>query len=210
MFIVLDGIDGAGKGRQRSELVSKLSNNKQTVQTTDFPDHQGEIYKNVIHPALHEEISLSPQAWFLAFILDQLLWKKKIDETIGSKEKHFISDGYFTTTLAYQCKLSKVMKISEALELAHKFQIPKPDLVIFIDVDPKIAMSRKMIEDGHDEGLDIFERNISKQQKLRQAFTDLATDNIWTDWEIVDGNLSIEDVNKAIIKIITHNNLLNI
>lgn len=210
MFIVLDGIDGAGKGRQRSELVSKLSNTKQKVQTTDFPDHQGEIYKHVIHPALHEEISLSPQAWFLAFILDQLLWKDKIDETIGNDKAHFISDGYFTTTLAYQCKLSKVMNITDALELAEKFEVPKPDLVIFIDVDPKVAMSRKMGEEGHDEGLDIFERNISKQQKLRQAFTELANENTWTDWEIVDGNLSIEEVNNMIIKILNNKNLLKI
>lgn len=210
MFIVLDGIDGAGKGRQRSELVSKLSNNQQDVVTTDFPDHQSEIYKHVIHPALHEEIHLSPQAWFLAFILDQLLWKDKIDRAIGDKQHHFISDGYFTTTLAYQCKLSKVMAIEEALELASKFEIPKPDLVIYIDVDPKVAMSRKMVEDGHDEGLDIFERNISKQQKLRQAFKYLAKDNVWTDWEVVDGSLSIEEVNNAIIKILNKKKLLKI
>lgn len=210
MFIVLDGIDGAGKGRQRSELVSTLSNNKQQIQTTDFPDHQGEIYKNVIHPALHEEISLSPQAWFLAFVLDQLMWESKIDETIGQKDKHFISDGYFTTTLAYQCKLSKVMNVEEALELADRFGVPKPDLVIFIDVDPKVAMSRKMVEDGHDEGLDIFERNITKQQKLRQAFTDLAKENIWTGWEIVDGNLTIKEVKDEIIRILNNKKLLKI
>lgn len=210
MFIVLDGIDGAGKGRQRSELVSSLSDDKQQVYTTDFPDHQGEIYKNVIHPALHEEITLSPQAWFLAFVLDQLMWKSKIDETIGHRSKHFISDGYFTTTLAYQCELTNVMKVEEALELANKFGIPKPDLVIFIDVDPKIAMSRKMAEDGHDEGLDIFERNISKQQKLRDAFTNMAKKNVWTEWEIIDGNLTIDEVKDNVIKILNRRKLLKI
>lgn len=210
MFIVLDGIDGAGKGRQRSEIVSRLANKKQTVYTTDFPDHQGDIYKHVIHPALHEEVDLTPQAWFLAFVLDQLMWKKKIDNTIGSNQEHFISDGYFTTTLAYQCKLSQVMTVKEALKLANTFYVPKPDLVIFIDVDPKIAMGRKMKEEGHDEGLDIFERNISKQEKLRKAFLDLAKNNTWTDWEVVNGNLSIEEVRDSILDILNKKNLLKI
>jgi len=198
MFVVIDGIDGAGKGRQRAELVNFLADKDFEVTTTDFPDHQGQIYKNIIHPALHEEIEMTPQTWFLAFVLDQLLWSSKINPAIGSKDKHFISDGYFTTTLAYQCKLSKVMSVEEALGLATRFGLPVPDFVIFLDVDPKVAMARKMDEEGHDEGLDIFERSLKKQQKIREAFLELAKEQAWTKWEVIDGNGSIEEVNKSI------------
>ena len=102
------------------------------------------------------------------------------------------------------------MTVKEALKLANTFYVPKPDLVIFIDVDPKIAMGRKMKEEGHDEGLDIFERNISKQEKLRKAFLDLAKNNTWTDWEVVNGNLSIEEVRDSILDILNKKNLLKI
>lgn len=199
MFIVIDGIDGAGKGRQRSELVQFLSDKKLTVFTTDFPDHQGQVYQHIIHPALHEEIELSAHAWFLAFVLDQLMWKKKIEKTTKSPTRHFISDGYFSTTLAYQCKLSKVMTVEDAVLWADSFGLPKPDLIIYLDVDPEIAMKRKMKEEGHDEGLDIFERSLAKQQKLRTAFLELAEEQIWTRWAVIDGNKSIEEVSKSII-----------
>ncbi len=208
MFIVIDGIDGAGKGRQRSELVNFLADRSDKISTTDFPDHQGEIYKHVIHPALHEEIEMTPQSWFLAFVLDQLLWSHKITPTVGSKDTHFICDGYFTTTLAYQSKLSNVMSVEEALNLAEKFALPVPDMVIFLDVDPDVAMQRKMKEDGHDEGLDIFERSLKKQQKIRKAFLDLAKDQVWTKWEVVDGNSSIEEVKNSILNILDKNKII--
>lgn len=208
MFVVIDGIDGAGKGRQRSELVRFLSDSSEKISTTDFPDHQGEIYKHVIHPALHEEVEMTPQAWFLAFVLDQLLWSSKITPAIGSKDKHFICDGYFTTTLAYQAKLSKVMTVEEALDLAHKFALPVPDMVIFLDVDPEVAMDRKMKEEGHDEGLDIFERSLKKQQKIRKAFLEMAKDQVWTKWEVVDGNSTVEEVKNSILETLYKNKII--
>lgn len=208
MFIVIEGIDGAGKGRQRNELIRLFSDNNSQVVTTDFPDHEGQVYKNIIHPALHEELELSNQAWFLAFVLDQLLWKKRIEDSIGSKTKHFVSDGYFTTTLAYQCKLAEVMSVEEAIKFAEKFGIPKPDGVIFLDVDPKVAMQRKMEEEGHEEGLDIFERSIDKQERLRKAFLELAEHNDWTKWIVVDGNYSIQEVTQRIFDVLKQHNYL--
>lgn len=208
MFIVIDGIDGAGKGRQRNELVRLFADKNTDVSTTDFPDHEGQVYKHIIHPALHEELELSSQAWFLAFVLDQLLWKKRIEDTIGSKSKHFVSDGYFTTTLAYQCKLSKVMSVDKAISFATQFGIPKPDMILFLDVDPKVAMQRKMDEEGHEEGLDIFERSIEKQEKLRKGFLELAEQNEWTKWVVVDGNQSIQEVTQKIVEVIKMNKYL--
>jgi dTMP kinase len=208
MFIVIEGIDGAGKGRQRNELVRLFSDRSGEVGTTDFPDHQGKVYKHIIHPALHEEFELSNQAWFLAFALDQLLWKDRIADSIGSNTKHFISDGYFTTTLAYQCKLSNVMTVKEAISFAEMFGIPKPDLIIFLDVDPKVAMQRKMDEEGHDEGLDIFERSVQKQEKLRKGFLELAEQNDWTNWSVVDGSDSIEEVTQKIVELLKNHKYL--
>lgn len=199
MFIVIDGIDGAGKGRQRTELVKYLTDKQHVVSTTDFPDHEGQIYKHIIHPALHEEFEMKPQTWFLSFMLDQLLWADKINKSVKSKSKHFISDGYFTTTMVYQCLLTKVMSVKDALKLAKKFELPRPDVIVYVDVDPEIAMKRKLAEDGHEEGLDIFERNIKKQRKLRESFLKLAHDNTWTKWVVVDGNQSIEEVRDSII-----------
>ena len=70
MFIVLEGIDGAGKGRQRNELVAMLKGKIKDLHTVDFPDHKGTLYRELIKPALLEKISLNKSAWFLGFAIE--------------------------------------------------------------------------------------------------------------------------------------------
>lgn len=200
MFIVIEGIDGAGKGRQREELVAALSSD-QIIDTVGFPDHDSVIYHHVIHPAIHDEISIDSKTLFSAFALDQLLWKEKIKKTVKSKTEHFIADGYFTTNIAYQCILEKALQVEDALDYAKLLSIPIPDLVIFLDVDPKIAMQRKLNEEGHTEGLDKYEGSIKKQELLRKAFKNMASDNIFGKWVVINGDKSIEEVRDSIISI---------
>lgn len=202
MFIVLDGIDGAGKGRQRLELCKYLGGKVKKLSTIDFPNHKSLIYKHLIHPALHEEVKLNSSSWLLSFVLDQMLVADEINKSVGSKTDFFIADGYFTTTIAYQCLMSKYFKLNQMLDLAKIVKIPKPDLGIFIDVDPEIAMRRKALEQGHDEGMDIFERDLYKQKLLRKAFKKMVKESILCKWKTVDGNKSIDEVTKSIITII--------
>ena len=207
MFIVLEGIDGAGKGRQRTELELLLKGTS-NIKTLDFPNHESPIYKHIIHPALHEEINLNPASWFLSFALDQILITDMIKPTVNSESKHFIADGYFTTTIAYQCILNKYFTTKTALSFAREFDIPRPDLAIFIDVDPKIALSRKRNEEGHDEGMDMFERSMEKQQKIRKAFLKMVNQEIFCKWEVVDGSKGIVEVRDSIIQVLERRNLI--
>lgn len=200
MFIVLDGIDGAGKGRQRLELCKYLEDKVKKLSTVDFPNHKSPIYKHLIHPALHEEIKLNSSSWLLSFVLDQILMADQINKSVGSKTEYFVADGYFTTTIAYQCLMSKLFAMDEMLDLAKMVKMPKPDIAIFIDVDPKLAMKRKAKEDGHDEGMDIFERDLSKQKLLRAAFKKMVKESILCKWDVVDGSKSIGEVTQSIIK----------
>jgi len=209
MFIVLEGIDGAGKGRQRNELVAALGNKVTELYSTDFPDHKGILYKELIKPALLEKVSLNKSAWFLSFVLDQIMFQDKISLAKGSQESFFICDGYYTTTLVYQCLVSKYIKLKTALNFASDFGLQPADINIFIDVDPKVAQERKMKEEGHDEGLDINERNLQKQYLIRDGFLELAKGNIFGHWEIVDGNGPIAQVGADIIKVLIKGKYLN-
>jgi len=207
MFIVLEGIDGAGKGHQRNELVSLLADEVENVTTADFPDHNSAIYEHLIHPALHEEIEVSPQGMFLSFVLDQVLWQKKISPSLGSKTNFFIADGYYTTTLVYQCLMNKTISVKKALQYAKDFEIAVPDLVVYLDVDPEIAMERKMHEEGHDEGLDIYERSLKKQKKIRQGFQQMVKDQSFGKWVQVDGSGTIEEVGGNIVEALRKNKI---
>jgi len=209
MFLVLDGIDGAGKGCQRIEICKFLQNSKKSIKlnTIDFPNHSSIIYKKLIHPALHEEVKLDKSGWLLSFMLDQVLMGEEIKKAVKSKTQHFITDGYFTTTIAYQSMMNKYFTVPDMLQMAKIVDLPKPDLAIYIDVDPVEALKRKRIEEGHDEGMDIFERSLKKQQILRNNFKKMVKDSIFCKWEIVNGNASIDKVTQEIVKVLNKHKL---
>jgi thymidylate kinase len=199
MFIVIEGIDGAGKGRQRLELIEHLqSRGIKNIDGTEFPDHQGLLYKNLIKPYLLSEIKIPKSALFLSFALDQILFESRINKAKASKPHHFISDGYFTTNLVYNCLVDKYLPLNKALKFASDFKIPVPDLNIFIDVEPEIALARKSKESGHEKGLDINEKDIKKQYSIRKGFLKLVNDKVFGKWVIVDGRGNIEQVKNEI------------
>lgn len=202
MFIVLDAIDGAGKGRQRIEVLDYFSKNtKLELKGIEFPVHNV-FYESVIHPALQEETTLNQASWILAFLLDKTLEAEKITPFMTSKENLLIADGYFTTTIAYQSKLYNQVTTDKLLEYAEDFDIPKPDLAIFLDTDPDIAFERKEKEEGHEEGLDMNEKDINKQRKLQGIYQEMANKNVYCNWEVVDGNGTIEHVKSQIVNVI--------
>ncbi len=201
MFIVLDGIDGAGKGRQQEEVVAVLKAKGIEVEGQEFPVHNA-FYENVIHPALQEQTTMNGPSWVLSYLLDKTLLAPKIEPHIGNPGNLFIADGYFTTTIAYQSFLMQQVPLEKLLEYSVDFKIPKPDLTIYIDVDPEEAMKRKHIEEGHDEGLDMFEKSLDKQKKLREIFKTMIKENIYCEWQEVDGNRDIETIRDDIIRII--------
>lgn len=201
MFIVLDAIDGAGKGAQRIEISNLLAQKGIHVQSEEFPVHNV-FYESVVHPALQELTTLNKASWVLSFLLDKTMQADKILPFVGSPDKHFIADGYFTTTIAYQSFLSGQVSLDKLLTYSEDFEIPKPDLAIFLDVDPEVAMSRKEKEEGHDEGLDMNEKSLDKQKKLQTIFTKMYTEQIYCKWEKVDGNGTIPEVSNGIMQII--------
>lgn len=202
MFIVLDAIDGAGKGYQRIEVSERLRKDYGvTVVGEEFPVHNA-FYETVIHPALQKETKMNSASWVLSYLLDKTLASEKIVENKKLNNTLLLADGYFTTTIAYQCYLMKQVTLDKLLSYAEDFHIEKPDFAIYLDVDPHIAFERKMKEEGHDEGLDMFEGDIDKQKKLRAIYKEMVEKNIYCDWEEVDGNGKPDEVTKLIIEVL--------
>lgn len=210
MFIVLDSIDGAGKGKQREVLEMYLrKNTKLDIKTEGFPVHN-KFYEHVVHPALQEETTMNSASWVLSYLLDKTLEAPTIERYVNKLDNLYIADGYFTTTIAYQSLLMKQIKLMSLLSLGKKFGIPLPDIAIFIDTDPEVAFKRKQAEEGHNEGLDMFEKSLEKQKKLQHYFRKMAKGNIFCKWEVVDGNGTIEDVLNNIVKVLKVNDIISL
>ena len=134
---------------------------------------------------------------FLLFALDQLEDKEKILKAI--KDKRFvISARYFTSNLAYQTVNGFPLK--KALSFVELMEMPKPDLVIFLDVPPEIGAKRKK---GEKDVLDRYENDLDLQKKVVENYKKLIREKVFAkEWIALNGNRSIEAVAKDVQKIV--------
>jgi dTMP kinase len=193
LFLVIEGIDGAG-GETQSKLLKEFLEKKNfIVEAIKYPDYSGPIGQ-IIHKFLHKEFEFSPATQFSLYATDMVKDREKILDAIKNK-KIVIADRYFHSTLSYQ-SLVKGFKLEDGLKFAEIFDLPKPDLVILLDITPKISVKRKYKEK---ENLDRHEADEEFLKKVREGYITLAKDKIFAkEWVVVNGEKSIEEVAKEI------------
>lgn len=195
-LIVIEGCDGAGCGTQ-TELLKERLNEKldQPVLHIRYPDFNSPVGVT-IHKFLHEELQLNTDMQFFIYSLDMMKDMKEIKKAL-EEGRIILADRYFTSTLAYQC--AQGFPIEKALNFAEMFDIIKPDLVIYLKVSPETAMNRKQKEKNN---LDLFEKNLEFRKKVSEKYEELASENIFGKWAIVDSEKPIEKVAKEIENIV--------
>jgi len=145
MFIVFEGIDGCGKSTQAALLSEWLTIQGYNVLLTAEPT-EGQIGKFIREEILSGKQEISPEALALMFTADR--YEHLATEIMPAIQegKIVVCERYDYSTIAYQT--AQGVDRSWLFDM-NKFAT-KPDLVIFLDVKPKIAMTRK-------EGKEIFE-----------------------------------------------------
>ena len=184
MYIVLEGIDGAGKSTQtelrRQWLEKQGYNTKTIVEPTD--SSIGRLIRNELKkPESTEDIN--QQMLALLFAADRLTLKQEILES-KSTEKIILSDRSFYSSICYQNNQSIE---PEWVYLINKYT-PKPDLTIILDLDEKEALKRCDREEVFEE-LSFLTTTRKNYQKLLTT-----EDNII----MIDAAPSLEEVQKAI------------
>jgi len=191
MFIIIEGIDGAGCETQGKNIVKMLKDKSRLVPTLiKYPDYEKNVGK-LIKDFLYQNKNLSPEQQFLLYSLQFLMDKEMITEK--RKNGILIADRYFTTTLCYQTL--EGIRLEKALNFASDFGIEKPDLVFYIKVDPDIAIKRKF---GEDKEKNRREKDFDFIRKTYIQYENLVKNQVWTKWVEIDGNKEIEEVTKAI------------
>ncbi|MCP6718977.1 MAG: dTMP kinase, partial [Patescibacteria group bacterium] len=178
-FIIFEGLDGAGGETQINLLFDFLKEEKVPVEKLTYPDYQGPIGE-LIHQFLHKKYEFSPENQFLLYFSDFLKDKEKIRK--WQKEgKLIISDRYFTSTLAYQCQ--KGFSLETALKVADLFNLPRPDLTIYLRISPETSIKRKFKEK---KSLDRHEADKEFLEALTKFYRDLIKNNIFSHWVEVE------------------------
>ena len=190
-FIVVEGLDGCGKSTQIQLISEKIKELGKLVYITAEPTNfeTGVYLRRILSDSLEKDMYLQA-ALFLADRLEHITHpdfgvKKYLEEGYT-----VICDRYYFSTFAYQgtaCDMDWVMDIN--LKCKH---ILKPDLCLFLDVDPDVC--KKRIDDVRDKA-ELYEKDVENMRKIRNNFMTVfdklsSTHNI----AIIDANNSVEHI----------------
>ncbi len=135
-FIVFEGLDGSGKTTQAKLLVSKLKKMRRVVLTAE--PSQGEIGRFIRSRILYRDARPPTSVEALLFAADRIQHVQ--DEVIPLLQNGsiVISDRYVYSSLAYQGSAGLSLEWIQTVNS----QAIKPDLALFIDVDPEAVLKR--------------------------------------------------------------------
>ena len=187
MFIVLEGLDGAGKSTQIKYLQDFFQSRQQKSQCIHFPRFDAPIFGPLIAQFLRGDLGgieqVSPSLVALLFAGDRHDAAPRIREWL-TQGYAVIADRYVYSNIAYQCaKLTNLEKQKELrdwiLQMEFEyFNLPRPDLNLFLDVPLDfVAQKLHAHRDGEDRVYlkgrsDIHESSITLQEKVRQIYVD--------------------------------------
>lgn len=185
MFIVLEGLDGAGKSTQIKRLREMFLERGVESEYVHFPRFDAPIYGDLIARFLRGELGsveqVDPYLVALLYAGDRNDMARQIRQWL-SDGKVVIADRYVYSNIGYQC--AKVVD-GEArerlrqwiLDLEYNYNgIPRPDVSLFLDVPFTFTKSRLTEQrEGDDRGYlngrsDIHEQSLSLQERVREVY----------------------------------------
>ena len=190
MFIVIEGIDGAGCETQAKNLVRMLESAGKTASLVKYPDYDRNVGR-LIKEFLYQNKDLTATQQFLLYTMQFIMDAPMISQK--RKGEIIVADRYFTTTLCYQTL--EGIHLGVAIEYAKNFKIEVPDAVYYLNVDPETAIERKGAEDKEKNRR---EKDFEFIRKTYKQYDYLLKNQVWTKWVNIDGNKGIEEITKDI------------
>ena len=185
MLTVLEGLDGAGKSTQVKRLRSYLESRLGTLEYIHFPRYDAPVYGDLISRFLRGDFgsneTVHPQLVALLFAEDRHGAAPGIKKTLENGG-NVLLDRYVYSNIAYQCaKLDDEVQAERLREWIFNteygdFQLPVPDLNIFLDVpigfvESKLKAQRNGQDRDYLEGSqDIHEADIEFQKRVRTIY----------------------------------------
>ncbi|XP_030072491.1 thymidylate kinase [Microcaecilia unicolor] len=184
-LIVLEGVDRAGKTTQCKKLVDALSQCGHFAELLRFPERTTEVGQ-LVGSYLEKRINLEDHTVHLLFSANRWehvpLIKDKLNNGIT-----LVVDRYAFSGVAFTSAKEKF-----SLEWCKQPDVglPKPDLILFLQLNPMEATKRG------DFGNERYE-NSSFQERVLHRFFQLMEDET-LNWKVVDASKNIEDLHKEI------------
>ncbi len=216
-LIVIDGGDGSGKTTQFNLLLEHLQKEEHDVQVKDFPQYGKksaasiEEYLNGVYGSPQE---VGPYRGSIFFAVDRYDASFEMRKWL-EEGKFVLCNRYVTANLAHQGGKIKDEKEREKYfewlkDLEYNiFEVPKPDINLFLHVPPHIAVEL-VDKKGHrdyigGEGRDLHEADMQHQLDTEKMYFHLA--NILPNTFLIkcapDGKLlSPEEIHEKIWEVV--------
>lgn len=187
VFICLEGLDGSGKTTHSRLLVKRLRKIGLAAHYTREPS-DGEIGRLIRRTILKREERIQIAIEALLFAADRLDHIEREIAPSLARGEIVVSDRYLYSSLAYQG--ASGLDISWIEEL-NKFAL-KPDLALYIDVPPEVAIKRLRKKKSVME-------NLETQKKVREIYLRMVKDGKMV---YVNGDRPMKDVSRDILDVV--------
>ncbi len=215
-LVVIEGVDASGKQTQTEKLYSNLLSLGSKVEKIEFPNYASET-SSLVKMYLGGEFGtnaqdVSPYMASAFFAVDRVgsiksVWKDKLD---GADV--VIADRYVTSNMIHQAsKIADDTEKNNFLDWVYDFEynkldLPKPDLVIFLDMPVKYAkqlMENRRNKINDSEVKDIHEGDTEHLTKSYNNAVGVADKYGWHKISCVkDGNIrTIEEISGEILEV---------
>ena len=210
-LIIIEGLDGCGKSTQTKLLEEYIASKGINYKKIKLPDYDspsstlvnmylaGDFGKNA-----NDVNAFAASAFYAVdrFASYKLNWGKDYEN--GTL---ILADRYATSNAIYQMEKISEDKWDEYLEWSADFEynkigIPKPDLVLFLDMPVEVSQRLMTERYNGDEGKkDVHEANVEFLNKCRKSALYTAKRQGWRVIPCSDGvnPLSIDEIHKKII-----------
>lgn len=209
ILIVVDGIDGAGKTTQIDLLSKYLQEKNIPFEVISFPRYEQNIYADLVTRYLEGEFGtisdVNPYLIALAYAGDRLLAKSLIEEWLNMG-KIVLANRYVSSSKAHLGANVPSEKREEFMQWVEKLEyqingVPKEDLTIFLNVDPKMGQQNAT----KDQLKDIHEESSNHLKNASKIYLELSKAE--ENWKIIEcmeeaKMRSKEDINQDLINIL--------
>ncbi len=182
VFIVIDGIDGSGKGTQTKLIVERLKKEGYPVEVADFPQY-GQWSAQFVERYLRGEFGSAQEVGSkrasLFFAVDRYAASFQIRKWLD-ENKIVISNRYVSANKGHQlANLNSADDMQAFLDWInemeyHIFQIPIPNLTLFLHMPPEIGQQLVDKKEARDyiggKKRDILEADLDHLKNAERAY----------------------------------------
>lgn len=178
-LIVIEGLDGSGKATNATALYDKLCKMGKDALKITFPDYQSDssaLVKMYLAGKFGDRPSdVNAYAASAFYAVDRFASFKSGWKDAYERGAWIIADRYTTSNAVHQASKLDGEQRDRYLDWLYDFEfdkmgLPRPDAVIYLDVDPEVSqrlMSGRY--NGDENKKDIHEKDTGYLEKSRQA-----------------------------------------